>query len=256
MGVIGGNPSWIPIMLSGFSRKCTVHLSHWILFGSWLKAFPPLGFMMLHGSMDFFEKLKCFFQDEARFLRGDVIFGEYCTLLPIAQWFRTKTLYIFVQPPARIHPRFVPTFIYNILTYVSFMVPTSSVFPRVVLQQESQYSVYVLSKADHDMGNHMEPAVGVSPLHVSVTLATNRPTWKSTMVATWRAAGCVPAYRDGQVDYGMGRRDTERTGASFLSFFFFPGKDLWEVLFFWRVFCGGWGLGGGNLRVYQSTNGF
>lgn len=97
----------------------------------------------------------------------------------------------------------------------------------------------------------MEPAVGVSPLHVSVTLATNRPTWKSTMVATWRAAGCVPAYRDGQVDYGMGRRDTERTGAGFLSFFFFPGKDLWEVLFFWRVFCGGWGLGGGILRVYQ-----
>ena len=32
---------------------------------------------------------------------------------------------------------------------------------------------------------------------------------------------------------------------------FFPGKDLWEVLFFWRVFCGGWGLGGGILRVYQ-----
>ena len=89
------------------------------------------------------------------------------------------------------------------------------------------------------MGNRMEPAVGVSPLHVGVTLATNRPTWKSTMVATWRAAGCVPAYRDGQVDYGMGRRDTERTGAGFLSFFI-PGKDLWEVLFF--LLCVLWSL--------------
>lgn len=28
----------------------------------------------------------------------------------------------------------------------------------------------------------------------------------------------MPAYRDGQVDCGMGRRDTERTGAGFLGF--------------------------------------
>ena len=101
------------------------------------------------------------------------------------------------------------------------------------------------------MGNRMEPAVGVSPLHVGVTLATNRPTWKSTMVATWRAAGCVPAYRDGQVDYGMGRRNTERTGAGFLSFFI-PGKDLWEVLFFLFLLCVLWWLtGAGILRVHQ-----
>ena len=247
VGVVGGNPSWIPMMLSGFSRKCTLHLSYWIFFGSWLITLPPRGFMMLHGSMFFFEKLGCFFQDEARFLWGDVIFWEY------AQWFRTKTLYIFVQLPARIHPRFVPTFIQNILTYVSFMGPTPSVFPGF-LQQESQYSVYVLSKADHDMGNPMEPAVGVSPLHGGVTLATNRPTWKSTMVATWRAAGCVPAYRDGQVDYGMGRRDTERTGASFLSFFF-RGRSCGKCYFFCLCFVvvdrgGGFWLCGSSVLVF------
>lgn len=101
------------------------------------------------------------------------------------------------------------------------------------------------------MGNHMEPAVGVSPLHVGVTLATNRPTWKSTMVATWRAAGCVPAYRDGQVDYGMGRRDTERTGASFLSFF--RGRICGKCYFFCGCFVVVDGGGGefAGLPVYQ-----
>lgn len=63
------------------------------------------------------------------------------------------------------------------------------------------------------------------------------------MVATWRAAGCVPAYRDGQVDYGMGRRDTERTGASFLSFF--RGRICGKCYFFCGCFVVVDGGGGG-----------
>ena len=131
VGVIGGNPSWIPMMFVTL-----------MLFGSWLITLPPRGFVMLHGSMEIFEKFGCFFQDEARFLWGDVIFWEYWTLLPIAQWFRTKTLYIFVQLPARIHPRFVPAFIYNILTCVSFMGPDSSVFPGFSPTRKSVFSIY------------------------------------------------------------------------------------------------------------------
>lgn len=192
----------------------------------------------------FFEKLGCFFQDEARFLWGDVIFWDYWTLLPIAQWFRTKTLYIFMQLPARIPPRFVPTFIYNILTYVSFMGPTSSVFPGLFSTKKVSIQYIFCQKLTMIWKASMEPAVGVSPLHVGVTLATNRPTWKSTMVATWRAAGCVPAYRDGQVDYGMGRRNTERTGAGFLSFFFFSGEGFVGSAIFFLLLCVLWWLTG------------
>lgn len=141
MGVIGGNPFWIPMMLSGFSRKCTLHLSHWFFFGGgvdWL-LFPHVASWCFMVPWIFFEKLGCFFQDEARFLWGDVIFWDYWTLLPIAQWFRTKTLYIFVQPPARLHPRFVPHL--HILMFLSW-------YPPLVFSQgcsptrKSVFSIY------------------------------------------------------------------------------------------------------------------
>ena len=74
VGVVGGNPSWILMMLSGFSRKCTLHLSYCFFFGSWLITLPPRGFMMLHGSVfvlknwDVSFKTRLVFSEETWFL--------------------------------------------------------------------------------------------------------------------------------------------------------------------------------------------
>ncbi len=166
-----------------------------------------------------------FFQDEARFpfLRRRDLWGVLNLITKIRAFF------------CNCQQTFIPKKLshFHILMFLSCEKLVSSNFPQQKIRRYISiyiyiYFVYCILFLFSKLTSYMERKhvhlcgsisglfhlPGVSPLQQAVTLATNRPTWKSTMVATRRAAGCVPAYRDGQVDCGMDRRDIEGTGAS------------------------------------------